>query len=188
MVMRHNLLTEDWRHIVGRAGISSSVEPAIRSLPGAQAAPGVRLESRGDALFALSDRLTVVDISVVHPAAPSYVRYACTPGGAAARRDQAKVAKYQTADPNGYAFTPLSHETYGRLGKPAMQLLNTVAIAASANGVVLKGDFVSNALRQLSITLCRGNGTMFRRGLNVLAKVTGNHFRAGLTVPTADVD
>ena len=68
-----------------------------------------------------------------------------------------------------------------------MKLLNTLAEVANANGRVVKTGFVGNALRELSISLCRGNALMYRRGLGVLARVTGNCFRAGLTVPTADV-
>ena len=144
-------------------------------------------ESRGDILLVLPDGLTVTDVSVVHPCASTYVRAARVAGGAAVVRDAAKQAKYQTADPSGYAFVPLSHESFGRMGQPAMKLLNTLAEVASANGRVVKAGFVGNALRELSISLCRGNALMHRRGLGVLARVTGNCFRAGLTVPTADV-
>ena len=68
-----------------------------------------------------------------------------------------------------------------------MKLLNTLAIEASASGAVDKGCFVTNALRQLSITMCRANGLMFRRGLEALAKVTGTNFASGLLIPTSDV-
>ena len=187
MTLRHNMITQDWRRIASRAGVSSSVEPEINKLPGFRAAPNVRPQSRGDILVVLPEGLTVCDVSVVHPAASTYVHKARFPGGAAAERDRVKTIKYHTADPNGYAFTPLSHETYGRLGKPAMQLLNTLSIEASASGSVHKGDFVTNALRQLSITMCRANGIMFRRSLETLAKVTGTNFAGGLLIPTSDV-
>ena len=90
-------------------------------------------------------------------------------------------------DDGRYKFTPLSHETFGRLGKPAMHLLNELAIAASASGSVDKDSFTANALRQLSITMCRANGIMFRRGLQTLALVTGTNFAEGLLIPTSDV-
>ena len=131
--------------------------------------------------------LTVADISVVHPCAPSFVQAAQTEGGAAAARDRRKRTKYQSADPNGYAFSPLSHETFGRIGKPAMELLNTLATTASAGGDVIKDGFVNNALRELSIGLCRGNAVMYRRSLQVLARASGRAFMTGLPVPTADV-
>ena len=188
MTLRHNILTEIWRRIASRAGIASSVEPTLRVLPGVQAAPiAAHSAARGDILLVLPGGLTVADISVVHPCAPSFVQLAQTEGGAAAARDQLKRTKYQSADPNGYAFSPLSHETFGRMGKPAMELLNTLATTASAGGDVIKDGFVTNALRELSIGLCRGNAIMYRRSLQVLARASGRAFMTGLPVPTADV-
>ena len=186
MTMRHDILSGNWRRLGTRAGIASSLEPTIMALPGANGAPRVRRDSRGDVLYALAEGLTIVDISVVHPAATSFARVGRDPGGAAAKRDADKRAKYQTAVPNGYAFTPLSHETFGRLGKPAMELLNKLANVAAESGVY-KESFVTNALRELSISLCKGNGIIFRRSLMNMAKVTGTTFRAGLAIPTADV-
>ena len=118
---------------------------------------------------------------------PTYARAACVAGGAALVRDDAKRAKYETADPTGYAFVPLSHESFGRMGTPAMKLLNSLAVLANAGGRVVKDGFVGNALKELSISLCRGNALMYRRGLGALARATGSCFTAGLTVPTADV-
>ena len=161
----------------------------LRPLRGVQAAAlANRPESRGDILLVLRDGLTVADVSVVHPAAPTYVAAAAqTDGSAAAARDQLKRARYQSDDPAAYAFQPLSVETYGRLGKPAMQMLNTLASAATNAGVQHKGNFVTNALRELSVGLCRGNSVLYRRSLHVLALASGIAFRAGMDVPTADV-
>ncbi len=186
--LRHDLLKESWRRIASRAGVATSIEPRMHALRGAQAAriadaPG----SRGDIVMNLNDGLSVADVAVVHPAADSYLRLAQTIGGAASDRDKTKIARYRTADPNGYKFVPLSVESYGRWGKPAMELLNTLASKAADDGVVAKDRFVTNALRELSVTLCRGNGQMYRRGLNELARVSGIYFRAGLTVATSDV-
>ena len=186
MTMRHDILSGNWRRLGTRAGIASSLEPSIMSLPGANAAPRVRAASRGGVLYALAEGLTVVDVSIVHPAAATFARLACSPGGAAAKRDAEKRHKYLTTDPHGYTFVPLSHETFGRLGKPAMDLINTLASAAAESGVYKEG-FVINALRELSVSLCRGNGIMFRRGLMNMARVSGAAFREGLALPTADV-
>ena len=67
-----------------------------------------------------------------------------------------------------------------------MELINTLATAAAESGVYKEG-FVINALRELSVSLCRGNGIMFRRGLMNMARVSGAAFREGLALPTADV-
>ena len=53
-------------------------------------------------------------------------------------------------------------------------------IYAVDGGVVVKGSFVVNALRELSVGLCKGNGIMLRRGLGVMA------FSAEVNVPTDD--
>jgi hypothetical protein len=188
--LRHHLINDNWCLISHRAGVASSKEPVLRHLPGAQSAANAnRPDSRGDLLLVLPSGLTVADVSVVHPAAPSYVTAAQTAGGAAAVREQAKRARYETADPNGYKFVPLAVETYGRMGKAGMELLNTLGTlaAANSNGNVRKPTFVINALRQLSIALCRGNAIMYRRGLSVLARAGGNSYMPGLTVPTSDV-
>ena len=187
MTLRHDILKSIWRRLANRAGVASSVEPTIRTLPGAQAtAVANRPDSRGDILFMMPSGLTVADVSVIHPASTTYVHAAQTTGGAATLRDAAKIAKYTSADPNGYAFIPLSTESYGRLGKPAMGLLNTLAATAAASGVV-KDTFVANALRELSIGLCRGNGALYRRALGVMARASGIAFMAGMIVPTSDV-
>ena len=82
---------------------------------------------------------------------------------------------------------PLSVESYGRLGEPAMRLLNTLADSAAAGGVVVKGDFVRNALRELCFGLCRGNGIVYRAGFKMLARASGRAFLSGADVPFADV-
>ena len=54
---------------------------------------------------------------MVHLAAATYVNAAAGAGGsAAAVRDHAKRAQYENSDLLGYAFGPLSTETFGRLG------------------------------------------------------------------------
>ena len=188
MTLRHDILNRIWRRIAHRTPIASSAEPVVGALPGGQAAANAnRPESRGDGLFVMPDALTIVDVSVVHPAASTYLRLAQTDGGAAAHRDQAKRNRYQNDDPNGYAFVPLSVETYGRMGKPAMEFLNTLATIASTEGSVDKDLFMTNALKELSIGLCRGNGVMYRRGVTALARVTGTALMTGLPVATAEV-
>ena len=70
---------------------------------------------------------THISFSVVYPAASTYVNAAArAEGSAAAVRDNAKRAQYENSDPSGYAFVPLSTETFSRLGKP-VTLLNKLA-------------------------------------------------------------
>jgi len=187
ITLRHDILTGIWRRIAGRAGVATSSEPELRPLRG-------RLDrsrnagDRGDILLALQRALTVGDVSVIHPAAQTYARAAArTAGSAAAVRDRQKRARYDQAVNGSYAFVPLSVESYGRLGEPAMRLLNTLADSAAAGGVVVKGDFVRNALRELCFGLCRGNGIVYRAGFKMLARASGRAFLSGADVPFADV-
>jgi hypothetical protein len=132
--------------------------------------------------------LVVTDVSVIHPAANSYFhRAAHTAGAAASLRDASKFYKYggggQVA---GGSFTPLSMESYGRLGRPAMQLLQTLAAAAvssaTAGSYVTTSSFVTGALRELGVALVKGNEVVCREALHA----GGTAARVGATVPTVD--
>jgi hypothetical protein len=73
--------------------------------------------------------LVVTDVSVVHPAANSFLQWAAHMAGAAAStRDVAKSRKYDGGGKvAGGSFTLLSMEFYGRVGRPAMQLLKCLS-------------------------------------------------------------
>jgi hypothetical protein len=107
---------------------------------------------RGDMLVVLPDEgLVVTDVSVVHPAANSFFQRAAHGATAtASARDAAKSRKYSGGGQvAGGSFTPLSMESYGRLGRPAMQLLQTMAAAdvssATAGSNVTTSSFVTGA-------------------------------------------
>jgi hypothetical protein len=136
----------------------------------------------------LPDATLATDVSVINPVAESYVRAAARADGAAAEaRDALKIRNYREGGDGGaYAIIPLSMETYGRLGKAAMQLLLTLAGIAADSGKLKKHGFVENTLRKLSLGLCRGNGTLFRAGLEAVAKASGRSFQKGLAEPTAE--
>ena len=89
-------------------------------------------------------------------------------------------------DPLGYAFVPLSTETFGRLGNSTMALLNKLAEYASASGVAFKDSFAVKALRSLSVGLCRGNCLLNKRSLYALARASSNAFLAGANILTYD--
>ena len=77
-------------------------------------------------------------------------------------------------------------EAYGKLGKPAMELLNKQAETAADAGVA-KDAFMTNALRELSISLCQGNAEIPRAGLTVMAQAAGTIFWTAQPVPFANV-
>jgi hypothetical protein len=109
-----------------------------------------RHRARGDILVVLPDEdLVVTDVSVVHPAADSFVHRAAHSrcGSILAGRLQVLQVRWRWT---GGSFTLLSMESFGRLGRPAMQLLQTVAAASSATaGSDVTTSFVTGALRSL---------------------------------------
>ena len=72
------------------------------------------------------------------------------------------------------------------MGQPAMELLSQLGTIAAAGGAVDRDVFVANALRHLSIALCRGTGAVYRRSLTMCARVAGDAFMPGLPVPSAE--
>ena len=144
--------------------------------------------ARGDILVSINGRMVVADVSVIHPSCASYVAGAARSAGSAAeKREKEKERKYASTDPRGYRFVPLVVESYGRLGSKAMGFLNELATAAGLAGVDTAA-FTANALRLLSIALCRGNEAIYRAGSGMSIGRTGTGFMPGSVCPTAEVD
>ena len=144
---------------------------------------------RGDILAVLPDGLTALDVSFVYPVALSFVAAAAsTPGAAAAARDKTKVTRYRRDQADAYRFVPLSHETFGRMGKPALKFLGGLADIAARSGNVRKSRFVARALLELSCAAVRGNGLLMRWGQQRLARCSGRSFLPGDVVPTEGSD
>jgi hypothetical protein len=79
----------------------------------------------------------------------------------AAQRDHEKRQEHDTyGEGQDYDFAQLVMETYGRLGRSAMAVLNALAEVAAANGLVSKAGSVRGALRELVVALCRGSAFM----------------------------
>ena len=190
---RHDFLAHAWRRILQRAGIASSVEPLLHLLskPGASMR---QADARGDVL-AILRAVTALDVSVAHPAvagndsSADWLLRQCAEvaGFAAQQRDEQKRKKYRR---NNFAeqFTPLSHETYGRLGLPAMALLSQLGDIVEAGGRSSKGSFMQSALLELSVALQRGKKVVFRMYNFNFAKLSGHHFVHGDVIPTALLD
>jgi hypothetical protein len=71
VTMRHDMLLGAWRRIAHRAGVATAMEPAMEQL-----FAGTRASlKRCDMLVVLPDKgLVVTDVSVVHPAANSFLQ------------------------------------------------------------------------------------------------------------------
>jgi hypothetical protein len=114
-------------------------------------------------------------ISVIHPASGPCARAATRlPGWAAAHRDAAKERANQLVS-SGLPFVPLSVETFGRLGAPALSLLRSLADhAVQAGGPGLsRGAFIPRELQELGIAMCQGYASLGRSGLHALMRVSG---------------
>ena len=89
---------------------------------------------RGDVLLIdPAEGAVVLDVSFIHPAGNSVAAKAAkVVGSAAEAREKDKVEKYKERAQGGYKFVPLplAHESYGRLGKQAMNYLHHLAESA----------------------------------------------------------
>jgi hypothetical protein len=165
-----------------RGGVTSSKEPLLAAL---QPGPRIRLpraEARGDILYVLTNELQVGDVSVVHPGAAQYLRAAA----ATAQRDDEKRAQNHQGEWGAYRFTPLSEETFGRLGTPMMRLLSDIGNLAvsSGDGLFTKEQFVSGVLQEISVSLCKTNARLEHGVSDFSVRAIGVCIRHGRSRPT----
>ena len=182
---------DDWKdalsRVTARAGYSNRVEPGYNEV--GTAAPG-RAGSRAD----IEARLppphgpALLDVSLTHPRAATYVTDAATiQGSAAAKRDALKYRGHNGHYHPGYTFIPASVETYGYLGKPLVRYLNTLSGVAAARGpAVTKGSFLAGAHRELSVALIKCQESVYRGCANLLARAAGRPVLPGAEVPYVD--
>jgi hypothetical protein len=145
--------------------------------------------ARGDIMFVFPRRLVVGDVSVIHPAAASFaVGAKRTPGFAAAARDASKRRAYRHAS-SALPFVPMSVESFGRVGAPALTLLGDLADqAVQAGGPGLsRAACISGALLELSVALCWGNASLCRSGVYVATRAAGRTPMRRLARPSAEV-
>jgi hypothetical protein len=140
-------------------------------------------------MFVFPRQLLVGDGSAIHPAAASFAGgAACTPRFAAAARDASKQRAYWQVS-SALPFVPMSVESFGRLGAPALTLLRDLANqAVQAGGPGLsRAAFTSGALRELSVALCRGNASLCRSGAYVATRAAGHTPMRGFARPLPEV-
>jgi hypothetical protein len=140
-------------------------------------------------MFVFPCRPVVGDVSVIHPAAASFAWGAArTPGFAAAARDASKRRAYRQVSSTLH-FVPTSAEFFGRLGAPALTLLRDLADQAVQAGRpgLSRVAFISRALRELSVALCRGNASLCRSGAYVATRAAGRTPMRGLARPLTEV-
>ena len=74
--------------------------------------------------------MCIGDASVANPCAASYSLVAMEEDSAARLNDDQKRAARRAHAPDACDFAPLSHESYGRLARPATEHLNKLADTA----------------------------------------------------------
>jgi hypothetical protein len=90
---------------------------------------------------------------------------------------------------SGLPFMPVSVDSFGRLGPPALSFLRSVADdAVQAEGPGLsRGTFILGALQELGVVLCRDNASLGRSDLYALTRASGRGPLRGLSCPSAEV-
>jgi hypothetical protein len=99
------------------------------------------------------------DVSVDPLSINTLPQAATTEGAAASARDQQKRHAYARVEPNGYGFVPSSVDSDGRLGLPAIKLLQELGDEAPGPGGVSHTSFVAGALRKI-MGFMRGNSVV----------------------------
>jgi hypothetical protein len=111
----------------------------------------------------------------IHPAAASFPGGAArTPGFAAAARDASKRRTYWQVS-SALPFVLMMVESFGRLETLALTLFGDLADqAVQAGGPGLsRAAFISGALRELSLALCRGNASLCQLSACVATQAAG---------------
>ena len=108
---------------------------------------------RGDVLLVMLEGALVLELSVMHTVADTYVQDAAMTGGGAAMvhgaRKEVKCSRGQAG--GGYAFEPIVFEMYGRLGEAAVKLLKRLGHIAAESDKVDKDLFMVISLQELSV-------------------------------------
>jgi hypothetical protein len=105
-----------------------------------------------------------------------------------AARDASKWRAYRQVS-SALPFVPMSVESCGRLGAPALTLLGDLAdqtVQAGEPGLS-RAAFISGAFRELSVALCRSNAPLCRSGAYVATRAAGWTPMRGLAQPSAEV-
>ena len=164
------------------AGVATAVEPKLRALqmqPGVRRHAQAREDMRGDALLAMPKGMLVLDVNIVHAPALAFLEGTVATGssadvdGAAAAIGEKDMEDEYRRDIDGgaYEWVPVVMESGGRLGKGSMRVHNRLATIAAESDRVEKHVFVRGAQEALSVARVRGNGYVWKQGLQAMAYV-----------------
>ena len=199
--LRHDHLNRVWCGAARCAGVATAVEPKLRALqmqPGVRRHAQAREDARGDALLAMPQAgMLVLDVNIVHAPAVAFLEgtvatgsSADVNGAAAAIGEKDKEGEYRRdIDGGAYEWVPVVMESGGRLGKGSMRVLNRLATIAAESDGVEKHVLVRRAQEALSVARVRGNGYVWKQGLQAMAYggTRGRCFQTGVDRPTEEV-
>lgn len=156
---RHDRLLQILARTGRQCGTTVQVEPSL----GASSDDG----ARADGHFFFTSVTVFIDVSVVHPAAPSYVKQGHRFLSAASRREKQKEDLYlDRAKLAGGLFFPFVLDSFGALGKKAVSFLSRLRDEAVDNGLKEVSGISTNSFlyRSLSICLQAGNAAILLDG------------------------
>lgn len=133
-----------------------------------------------DGEFHFSRFTFLVDVSGVHPLAPSHLENAHRPGQAMSDRATEKVDKYQDhADTLGASFAPLVLDVYGRLESQFLSFIERIEEEALAWGSASSPSRISREafLAELSSNWQRDNACIILQYISMIREAS---FRGGV--------
>ena len=164
---RHNIILYTIVKIAKLLSIPTEAEPVVDYIDGA----------RTDARFELHERSTMIDVSVIHPMADSYLSAARRSLGAAEIREKEKRAEYgERARLASCLFFPFVMETTGGIGQQAEKFITQVCDDVYGGGIQapIPGSVRGFIRKAVEIALCIGNGLVREVGIR-RAREFGRH-------------
>ena len=121
---------------------------------------------RPDLQIVMNHKTYLLDVTIVHPTAPSNLQHSQKLLGQAEASEKLKKNKYDELSQNqNCTFIPFVIETYGGLGKRAQGFLNELSIFAIDHAVIRSRFDIVNGLRYaIACSVQRGNALIAAAG------------------------
>ena len=121
---------------------------------------------RPDLQIIMNHKNYLLDVTVVHPTAPSNLTHSQKILGQAQAAEKLKMNKYEQISIEQHAtFIPFVIETYGGLGKKAQDFLNELSIFAIDHAMIKSRFNIVNGLRySIACSVQRGNALIASAG------------------------
>ena len=179
-VRRHNEIAQTVAKFARQSGITTLLEP--KSLSSTD-------EKRPDIQMFLNHQQILVDVTVRHSLAPSYLAQSASSKSASLlqQAERHKIRKYnQMAIDNDAVFRPFAVNTLGVIGSEAKEVIQTISKAAEDN---YSGHSFAEAYQSLlsavAVTIQRGNALMMMQYGNLLNQYCSRNLNRSLPIPSS---